>query len=95
MTCGAPVVVSDLPGLRVPVMKTGMGCIVPPANADELAQSILAILEQPEKYRGQAEALLRLTTSQAVAEQYETIFSRLLSQGKTQVKSERAQVGDG
>ncbi len=79
MTCGAPVVVSDLPGVRVPVKKTGMGRIVPPGNADELAQAIIAVLERPKDYHGQSETLLRLSTPQAVAEQYEAIFERLLA----------------
>jgi glycosyltransferase involved in cell wall biosynthesis len=88
ITCGAPVVVSDLPGVRVPVQKTGMGRIVPPANADELAQAIIAILEQPRRYHGQTDTLLRLSTPQAVAEQYEAIFKRLLAPDQPRLKHE-------
>ena len=32
MACGTPVVASDLPGVRQPVMMTGMGRVVPPAD---------------------------------------------------------------
>jgi glycosyltransferase involved in cell wall biosynthesis len=74
MTCGAPVVASDLPGVRVPVQQTGMGLIIPPANAEALAQAIIAILENPADYRGHPEELLRLSTPEATAEQYEKIF---------------------
>src|SRR5215212_5474235 len=41
MLCGTPVVASDLPGVREPVRLTGMGRIVPVADAGALARALL------------------------------------------------------
>lgn len=45
MSCGTPVVASDLPGVREPVRMTGMGLLVPPANPGALAVALLQVLE--------------------------------------------------
>jgi glycosyltransferase involved in cell wall biosynthesis len=81
MTCGTPVVASDLPGVRVPISRTGAGLLVPPANAEALAQALIAILDDPAAYRGQPELITRLSTPEAVAEEYETIFEACLRKG--------------
>ena len=80
MACGTPVVASDLPGARVPVRETGMGLIVPPADPQALAQALIAILDDPQAYRGQPEKLIPLSTPEAVAQQYEALFEKLLRQ---------------
>lgn len=74
LTCGTPVVASDIPGVRVPVLETGSGLIVPPADPERLAQALIRILENPDQFRGQAETLVHLSTPQAVAEAYEESF---------------------
>jgi glycosyltransferase involved in cell wall biosynthesis len=86
---GTPVIASDLPGVRVPVLKTGSGLLVPPGSARDLADALIKILRSPEQYRGQPETLVRLSTPQAVAAQYERIFE--LSQDKTRLKQELRQ----
>jgi glycosyltransferase involved in cell wall biosynthesis len=50
MLCGTPVVVSDLPGVRVPLQKTGMGEIVPLKNAQAIATALKDIVENKQKY---------------------------------------------
>lgn len=77
MTCGAPVVASDLPGVRVPVTQTGAGLIVPPADAGALAQAVIEVLEDPAGYRGQTANLIQQSTPAFVAETYEKIFRSL------------------
>lgn len=74
MMSGTPVVASDLPGVRVPVQKSEMGCIVPPANALELAKAILSILENPAAFRGHPETIIAPSTPEAVAANYEAVF---------------------
>jgi glycosyltransferase involved in cell wall biosynthesis len=74
LVCNTPVIASDLPGVRVPVSQTGSGLVVPVADAEALAQAILNVLEDPDRYRGEPEALTRLSTPAAVAEEYEKIF---------------------
>lgn len=44
MMCGTPVVATDLPGVREPVARTGMGRIVPPRDAATLADALIEIL---------------------------------------------------
>ena len=82
MSCGTPVIASDLPGMRVPVLKTGCGMLVPPANPGELAEALIAVLEEPERYRGQPETLVRLSTPEAVAQEYENIFELVQNRGR-------------
>ncbi len=78
MACGIPVIATDLPGIRVPVEKTGAGLIVPPANAEELAKALIAVLKDPKRYQGQPGDLVRLSTPETVALEYEEIFKKVL-----------------
>jgi glycosyltransferase involved in cell wall biosynthesis len=50
MKCGVPVVVSNLPGVRVPVQLTGMGIVVEPQDENALSEAILHILKNRGKY---------------------------------------------
>jgi len=84
MSSGTPVIASDLPGMRVPILRTGCGLLVPPANHEELAAALIAILEDPQRYRGQPEMLVRLSTPDTVAQEYEKIFD--LVQDRTRLK---------
>jgi glycosyltransferase involved in cell wall biosynthesis len=77
MTCGTPVVASDLPGVRLPVQLTGMGMVVPPADAQALAQALITVLDHPEQFHGDNQAIARLFASDTIAEHYETLFHSL------------------
>jgi len=74
MSCGTPVVTSDLPGVRVPVQSTGMGLVVPARDADALAEAILAVLSNPEAYRAVSTDIIDQSTPAAVAAAYEKAF---------------------
>lgn len=50
MIYGVPVVASNLPGVRVPIQKTGMGILVPPRNSQAIARTIGEILNNRQKY---------------------------------------------
>jgi glycosyltransferase involved in cell wall biosynthesis len=50
MRCGTPVVATDIPGGRVPVLETGMGVLVPPRDPEALARAIIDVLAQREAY---------------------------------------------
>ena len=81
MACGTPVVASDLPGVRVPVQESGMGRIVPPADAQKLAQALIDILDNPQAYRGDpqgnAQRLVEISTPEALGAAYEAVFAGL------------------
>lgn len=80
MACGTPVVTSDLPGMRQPVIMSGMGLVVPPADEASLAGAILRILDNPQAYAPgeKAAALIAATHPQHTAIEYEKIFDSLL-----------------
>lgn len=48
--CGAPLVVSDIPGARCLVQATGAGVLVPPEDPQALAAGVLAVLADPARY---------------------------------------------
>ena len=50
MLCGVPVVASDLYGVRTIVGNTGMGLVCKKGDAQSLADCIMKILDDPEKY---------------------------------------------
>ena len=74
MTCGTPVIATNLPGVRVPVRMSGSGLIVPARDVQALAEALITILDHPENYRGNSQAVAQLSTPQAVAEEYEKAF---------------------
>lgn len=50
MKCGVPVVASDLPGVRMPVINTGMGEICKIADSVDLQKKISLVLKNGKKY---------------------------------------------
>ena len=79
MACGTPVISSDLPGVRVPVKKTGMGILVPPADVDKLSKALIEILNNPADYYGEPDDLLLRSMPDFVANTYEEIFFELIN----------------
>jgi glycosyltransferase involved in cell wall biosynthesis len=77
MTCGTPAVASDLPGVRCPVRETGMGKIVPPRDPHALAEAIIEVLDRPEQFSGDANAIRQHFSPETVAREYEAIFKEL------------------
>jgi glycosyltransferase involved in cell wall biosynthesis len=78
MMCGTPVVASDIPGGREPVMVTGMGCLAPSGQPDELARRIVEVWRDRQRYvrpRKDLEAIFNETVS---LNQYELLMERLV-----------------
>jgi glycosyltransferase involved in cell wall biosynthesis len=80
MICGTPAVASDIPGVRCAVRETGMGRIVPARDPHALAEGVIAVLDHPEQYRGDAAAIRQQFSTESVARKYETLFKELLSE---------------
>jgi glycosyltransferase involved in cell wall biosynthesis len=78
MSCGTPVVASDLPGVRQPVGMTGMGLVVPPRDAAALAGAMIEVLQAPAAFRKDAAEIARRFSTASVAEQYELLYVGLL-----------------
>jgi glycosyltransferase involved in cell wall biosynthesis len=92
MSCGTPVVAADIPGVRQPVLQTGYGRIVPPGDARDLAEAIIAILEQPQPYQPIAPKLRRAYAPDEQAASYEEVFNSLAPE--TAVRSIRIKKSD-
>jgi glycosyltransferase involved in cell wall biosynthesis len=79
LTCGTPVVATDLPGVRQPVLTTGMGEIVPVRDAEALAEAIIEVMENKKQSQpGEIRALSKCYSPENVAEEYEKLFKGLL-----------------
>jgi glycosyltransferase involved in cell wall biosynthesis len=79
MMNGVPCVASALPGVRQPVLTTGMGKVVPIGDAAALAEALLDIFAEPDRYRGDPLEIARPYNPDSVAAEYEGLFERLLA----------------
>jgi glycosyltransferase involved in cell wall biosynthesis len=83
MLCGTPSIASDLPGVRQPVLQTGMGEVVPVGSSEALAEAILRIVidgredQQKRYFRPREEIAARFNTERTAAG-YEVLFDKLL-----------------
>jgi glycosyltransferase involved in cell wall biosynthesis len=77
MLCGTPVVASNLPGVRHPVLSSGMGEVVPLKDSDAIASAILEILESPERYQVDRSDIESTYLPSATGARYEDLFQRL------------------
>ena len=73
-----PSVPSALPGVRQPVMMHGMGEVSEIGNSESLADSILKVLDNPEKYRGDLDHINKAYEPDSIAAEYEKLFSKLM-----------------
>lgn len=83
MSCGTPVVATDLPGVRQPVAMTSMGLVVPPQDSSALAKAIKTVLDNPQRYRGDALAVAKRFSSKTIASQYMLIYEKLVGNRKS------------
>jgi len=72
-----PVVASDLPGVRQPVKRHGTGMIVPVGDSEALANAIVEVISQKEKYDFDVEEIRRVYNPEAVASAYEDLFEEI------------------
>ena len=77
MLCGTPCVASDLPGVRQPILQTGMGEIAPIGDPAGLAEAMLQVLDDQAQYiRPREEIAARFSTEKTVDE-YEKLFEQM------------------
>ncbi len=82
MMNGVPSVPSALPGVRQPVTMHGMGLVSRIGDAAHLAECILKILDEPQKFRGDVDAVKKMYNPDSVAAEYEKLFERLMKKGR-------------
>ena len=79
MMNGVPCVPSALPGVRRPVQMHGMGLVSQIGDSASLAESILGVLDNPQKYGGDIEAIKKSYDPDSIAQEYENLFQRLMN----------------
>ena len=82
MMNNVPCVASSLPGVRRPVQMHKMGKVVPIGDSSALAQALLEILAEKEKYHCDTAALKRLYSPDVIAAGYEKLFEDILQKRK-------------
>jgi glycosyltransferase involved in cell wall biosynthesis len=80
MINGVPCVASNLPGVRQPIMTTGMGIVTPIGDSAALGEALIEILDEPAKFKVDPETIRTRFTPNAIAAEYEAMFNRLLDQ---------------
>jgi glycosyltransferase involved in cell wall biosynthesis len=78
MSCGTPVIASDLPGVRQPIRSTGMGKIVPPRDSKALEAALLEVLEHPQAFGGDSQAITQHYSPDTIAAEYEQVFMQVV-----------------
>ncbi len=71
LLCGTPVVATDIPGARVVVRETGMGLLAPPRDADALACTITAVLNDRPRFLPDVRRVRALFGFEASVDKYE------------------------
>jgi glycosyltransferase involved in cell wall biosynthesis len=83
MLCGTPTVATDIPGLRVPIRLTGMGRLVRPQDERALADGLVHMLVNAEKYiKSRAEVAAIFDTGKTI-DTYERLLQGLAQQAET------------
>ena len=78
MLNGVPCVASALPGVRMPVQMHGMGRVAAIGDPASLAEGILEVVAQPEKFAGDQASIRAAYDPDKIAEEYEALFEELL-----------------
>ena len=78
MMNGVPCVPSALPGVRRPVTMHGMGRVAKIGDSANLAESILEVLNDPQKFCGDIEDIRKSYNPDSIAAEYEKLFASLM-----------------
>ena len=74
MLCGTPVVMTDIPGGRVPVQETGMGKLATPGDWRSIGETILEVLDEPARFIKPKEKIAEIFSMEETLDQYEAAF---------------------
>ena len=74
MLCGTPVVMTDIPGGRVPVTATGMGKLATAGDWRSIGEALVEVLQQPEHYHKPHELIETTFSFQETVDRYEQVF---------------------
>ncbi len=71
MLCGTPLVMTDIPGGRVPVTVTGMGRLAESGNWRSIGEALVEVLSNPEKYHRPREYVEECFSLRETVDRYE------------------------
>ena len=74
MLCGTPVVMTDIPGGRVPVRETGMGRLARAGDWRSIGEAIVEVLQNREQYIRPREVIEAKFSFQETVDRYEKVF---------------------
>ena len=77
MMCGTPSICSNLPGVRVPVQKTGMGRVVAIGDAPALAAAIIEVIQNRARYVKSRDFINQMYSTDIAVAQYESLYKEL------------------
>jgi len=80
MLCGTPSIASDLPGVRQPVLQSGMGEVVPVGDSRALAEAIIRVVGNKTHYVRPLEEIVGRWSTRRTAAGYEALFERLMEE---------------
>lgn len=78
MIRGTPSIASNLPGVRMPPRLTGMGEVVPIGDSTALAEAIIKITKDPEKYFRPGKEVEDMFDPMVNAAAYQSLYASLL-----------------
>ncbi|MEO1287852.1 MAG: glycosyltransferase family 4 protein, partial [Chloroflexota bacterium] len=74
MLSGTPMVMTNIPGGRVPVQATGMGRLATQGDAHSIGEQVVEILKNPEQYHKSREEIQDVFSFRETVDRYEQIF---------------------
>lgn len=77
MLAGTPVVASNLPGIREPVLATGMGELVPARDSRAIAEAVIRVTSNRESFSRPREAIERIFGRERAVDFFERLFTAL------------------
>jgi glycosyltransferase involved in cell wall biosynthesis len=77
MMNGVPSIASNLPGVRQPVKIHSMGRIIPIGDSSALAEELIEVLANPEKYHTDADDMFQRYQPDSIAVEYEKLFAEI------------------
>lgn len=89
---GTPLVTANIPGARVVLQETGMGRLVTPRDPEALAEGLIDVLANAERYRPRPEVVRQVFDLQLTVDHYEACMQELsatrTTRQSTQLKPE-------
>ncbi len=84
MLCGTPVVMTDIPGGRVPVTETGMGKLAQQGDAQSIGAALLEVIQHKEDYTRSWEDVAAVFNIERTVDLYEAELRRAAERHRAQ-----------